>query len=266
MISSLTTPLPKPARPFIVLTAGCLVAALLSTAQIYLRQRLADQSPELGSLILLNLIAWAPWVPIASAVSILGRRFPLQRRTWWVHGAAALGASCAFLLYLALFRLVTQGLPVNPAAVWSAFAAEVGEFFLVCLLLYGAILATGPLLLQSSAEAPGGTTDGRDGARLEVRSRGVTRYIDATSIDWISAEGAYVGLHVDGTRRLLRGSMTEMADRLARSGFVRIHRSTIVNRERVVSHRPLAKGDAEVELRDGTVLRMSRRYRASFAD
>jgi hypothetical protein len=282
-----------PNRAWLHLANALLAAALLSALQIYLRQWFADEDPALLRLVVLNLVAWAPWLPLSAAALVLLRGYPLiggnQPRAVLVHGLSALAVSGLFLFYLSLFRLVTQGKAIDPGAVWTTFGLEAGEFFLVCLLLYAAIVAAGSLWLVSAggpAQSAGRSgqsgqsgQSGRSGQsepsanagssqepRLEIKSQGRIRYVDAGQIDWISSEGSYVGLHVAGKPLLLRASMKEMAERLGESGFVRIHRCAIVNRRRVVARRSRPRGDAEVELEDGTILRMSRRYRAEFVD
>ena len=79
--------------------------------------------------------------------------------------------------------------------------------------------------------------------------------------DWIEASGDYVSLHVDKKAWLVREAITMIAQRYAALGIVRIHRSTLVNLDRVTELRPLSNGEFTVVLRDGTELKMSRNYR-----
>jgi len=88
----------------------------------------------------------------------------------------------------------------------------------------------------------------------------VTRVAD---IDWIEADGDYVSVHAQGKTWLIRETIAAMELRLALSGFVRIHRSTLVNVERVRELRPRDKGEYIVVLHDGTELKLTRNYRAS---
>jgi hypothetical protein len=76
-------------------------------------------------------------------------------------------------------------------------------------------------------------------------------------LDWIAAAGNYVELHGCGRTLLHRASIGALEERLRGHGFVRIHRSTIVRRERIARVRP-----ADVLLSDGTSLRTGKRFRA----
>jgi two-component system LytT family response regulator len=100
--------------------------------------------------------------------------------------------------------------------------------------------------------------------RLLVRSGDGMKVISVDEIDWIEASGDYVSIHTGKKAWLLRGTIGEVAERYATQGIVRIHRSTLVNLDRVTELRPLAYGDLTVVLRDGTELKMSRHYREAF--
>jgi two-component system LytT family response regulator len=80
-------------------------------------------------------------------------------------------------------------------------------------------------------------------------------------IDWVGALGNYVSLHVGKKSLLLRETISAMEQRLVAHGFVRIHRSTIVNILRVTELRSLSNAEFSVGLADGTTLKLSRNYR-----
>ena len=82
-------------------------------------------------------------------------------------------------------------------------------------------------------------------------------------IDWIEADRDYVSVHVGGKTWLMRETIAAVELRLALSGFVRIHRSALVNAERVKELRPRDKGEYTVVLNNGTELKLTRNYRAS---
>ena len=82
-----------------------------------------------------------------------------------------------------------------------------------------------------------------------------------SEIDWIEAADYYACLHVGSKAHLLRRSIAELEQELDKSEFCRIHRSTIVNLDRVRGLKLNDDGEYEVLLNSGTNLRMSRRYR-----
>ena len=86
-------------------------------------------------------------------------------------------------------------------------------------------------------------------------------FVNFDDIDWIQAADQYVLVHVGAKEYLLRESLQRLAVRLPRDRFVRIHRSHLINITKVREVRRLRKGDAEVTLASGSLLRMSRRYR-----
>jgi len=97
--------------------------------------------------------------------------------------------------------------------------------------------------------------------RLAVKSAGQLLFIKVAEIDWIEAADYYACLHVGGKSHLLRRTIQDLEQELDPSAFCRIHRSTIVNLERVSGIVNGAEGESEVQLSTGTRLSLSRRYR-----
>ena len=97
--------------------------------------------------------------------------------------------------------------------------------------------------------------------RLVVKSGGRLFFLRTDEIDWIEAAGNYVRLHVGTTSHLLRETMNAIEGRLDAEKFFRIHRSRIVNMERIQEMQPWLNGEYAVVLRTGTRLTLSRGYR-----
>jgi two-component system LytT family response regulator len=97
--------------------------------------------------------------------------------------------------------------------------------------------------------------------RLMVKSAGRIYFVRIADIDWIEAAANYVRLHVGKQDHLLRDSLTALEKKLDPARFVRIHRSTIVNVERIRELQPVFHGDYVVILHDGTELPVSRSFR-----
>jgi two-component system LytT family response regulator len=92
-----------------------------------------------------------------------------------------------------------------------------------------------------------------EGERLQL--------IDSSSIDWLEADDNYVHVHTASRKYLLRRTLQDLLSQLGEQRFARIHKSAAVNIAAVSSLTPLFKGDYEVSLRNGVMLRLSRRYK-----
>jgi two-component system, LytTR family, response regulator len=100
----------------------------------------------------------------------------------------------------------------------------------------------------------------REAARFAVKRGFATQFVRTDDIDWIDAAANYVRLHVARTAFMLRATMTEAEDHLDARHFVRVHRSAIVNLDRVVKVEPFTHGEFVVVVADGSRLRTSRAH------
>lgn len=89
--------------------------------------------------------------------------------------------------------------------------------------------------------------------------------IAASDIEWLQAEGNYVGLHVNGHDYLLRSTLQGLLQQLDPAKFAQVHRSYAVNLDRVAEIEPLDGGDARLKMKDGSQVPCSRRYRDALA-
>jgi len=97
--------------------------------------------------------------------------------------------------------------------------------------------------------------------RLVIKSGGRVTLFNVRDIDWIEAEGDYVKIHVGKAWHLLRETMKRLEAQFDPARFVRIHRSTIVNVERIKELQPYFRGEYVVILQDGKSLKLSRGYK-----
>jgi DNA-binding LytR/AlgR family response regulator len=98
--------------------------------------------------------------------------------------------------------------------------------------------------------------------RIEVRDGARVSLIDPAAIGWVEAAGNYVEIHARDATHLVRGTLSGFEERLAEHGFVRIHRSRLINKARVSGFRPTPSGDLEITLDDGRIVGGSRRFRS----
>ncbi|HKK27825.1 MAG TPA: LytTR family DNA-binding domain-containing protein [Gemmatimonadota bacterium] len=115
--------------------------------------------------------------------------------------------------------------------------------------------------LAALLEREGGGSGAATGPRtLTVRKGDAIRFIDLDDVDWLESARNYVRVHAGGDAHLVRATLKGLARRLDASRFVRIHRSAVVNLDRVRELRALPGGDYAVSMSTGQELRASRTY------
>jgi two-component system LytT family response regulator len=126
--------------------------------------------------------------------------------------------------------------------------------------------AAGRQLASRLPDAPAPAPEARSGEqarrdRLVIKSSGRIYFVRIQDIDWCEASGNYVRLHIGQQTHLVRGTMSHLESQLDPAQFVRIHRSAIVNVERIQELRSSFNGEYLITLTDKTRLTLSRGYR-----
>lgn len=111
-----------------------------------------------------------------------------------------------------------------------------------------------------------GEAAGRDGSarHLLLKDGFDAAVVPVDDVDWIEADGNYVWVHTRRGRHMARRTLSGLEEILDADQFVRIHRSTIVNLDRVEKLTPGYGGSYLVLLKDGTELTLSRGFRDDF--
>ena len=99
--------------------------------------------------------------------------------------------------------------------------------------------------------------DDRPLDRLVIRNRGKVSFLKPSEIDWIEADGKHAQLHAGKETHVVRHTLTKLEQHLSKHGFVRVHRSAIVNVDRIKELEPWFHGEYVVILKDGTKLTSS---------
>jgi hypothetical protein len=208
------------------------------------------------------------------------RRFPLRRDTlrrnlpWHLAGTLLFcGAHVLVMMALrkAAYAAVGASYTVGPWA--SVFAYEYLKDVRSYVLILGAVFSYRLLLLRLQGEArvldapetAAGSAPAADSAarpeRFLVRKLRSEFLIAARDIEWLQAQGNYVGIHVNGHDYLLRSTLADFLGQLDPARFVQVHRSFAVNLDRIAEIEPLDSGDARLRMKDGSQVACSRRYR-----
>lgn len=246
---------------------------------------------------------WQPLVWEASSALAIGalipllllvaeRRFPVNLRTWRRHLPVHLGFTLVFcLLHVGgmvalrqgLYALAGQAYTVAdwPRMFFYEYLKDVRTYVMLLVAFWSYRLVL--MRLQGEARVldppeppPGaaGPTPGPDPVppappsrpeRFLVRKLRKEFLIAAADIEWLQAQGNYVGLHVNGHDYLLRSTLSEFLEQLDPARFTRVHRSYAVNLDRIAEIEPLDAGDAKLKMKDGTHVPCSRRYRDALA-
>lgn len=207
------------------------------------------------------------------------RRFPLELTRPW----PALPAHLLFTLPYSLVHVAGMywlrqaghalaGDDYHWANWWGEFGYEYLKDFrsyfslLALLYLYRFVLlrlqGQAAFVAEGQEEAPQVAT----ADRFLVKKLGREFLVRVEEIDWLEAAGNYVNLHVGSRIYPLRETMTAIEARLEGRGFARVHRSAIVNLDRVQEIVPFDSGDGEARLAGSVRIPVSRRYRKALRE
>ena len=219
---------------------------------------------------------------LVPAVIAFERRFPLHWGTLRRHVPLHLAATLVFcavhvVLMLGLRKAVHGALGESYPVIHLGrlFAYEYLKDIRTYALILIAVWSYRLLMMRLQGEArlldpiepPAGQAAAPPAAaparpeRFLVRKLRKEFLVAASDIEWLQAQGNYVGLRVRGHDYLLRSTLTEFLEQLDPARFVRVHRSYAVNLDQIAEIEPLEAGDARLRMKDGSQLPCSRRYR-----
>lgn len=130
------------------------------------------------------------------------------------------------------------------------------------VLTYAVIAATYWIFDYVAARRHAAATPASDD-RIEVRDGGAAVFLAPADIVLVEAAGNYVEFHTATRTHLVRGTLASWETRLVARGFVRVHRSRLINRTHISAIKPTPSGDVEITLDNGRAIPGSRRYRAA---
>ncbi len=222
-----------------------------------------------------------PWILELTSVSVLVLLVPLVARlerwmpftpeTWpralLVHALGSVVFSILHVAGMILLRKLAFALFLGQDYNFfdDAVSDSVYEYR-KDVLPYAAMLMVFSLVRgieEHRQEAEAARADASATGRLTLKCGGRTIWLDARSLEWARAAGNYVDLRANGRNHLARISLAALAQQLTEAGIdaVQVHRSCLVNRDKVVEITPSRDGDFRIRMADGEELRGSRRYR-----
>ena len=221
-----------------------------------------EGSSHIALALLLPLLLW------------FDRRFPFTTATWrrsaLAHAVFTVPWSLAHVTLMYWMRVAVFPL-LGGAYAWDDWPAEFAYEFLKDFRTYFFLLAVVYLyrfVLRRLQGEAGYLSEGEASAdaanvvdRFLIKKLGSEFLVRVEEIDWIESSGNYVNLHVGKRVYPLRETMIGITERLQPQGFRRVHRSAIVNLDRVAEITPFDSGDGEARLESEVVVPISRRYR-----
>lgn len=241
-------------RPALFVPGFWLAVGIGGGLSQFLASRVAGTGAGLIDMVSGPVIAALLWIPITWCAAQLARRWPLRSPPLLlVHLVFA--AASSLVLNLA-FQTVSWIAP-GTAASWDRVLPDALRFLPFNMGAWLAVVLITPWWLRGPREPPPATPrtiDAKVGGRL-------TR-IPTENVAWIEARGDYAKVHATDGEYLISERMADLSRDLRACGFIRIHRSAIVNVGRVRALQHLSHGDYEARLDDGTALRVARSRRA----
>jgi hypothetical protein len=260
-------------RLVIALAAVATVAGL--TVQEYFARRWGDRGPVgFDTMLFAQAIGATLWIALTpTVIAPLTRRFSLdadrRSRSLAVHAAAALILSAVHMLGVAiLFSSYYFGW--SPAAIRDVFRDRMHTGYAWSAFIY--LLIVGALHLRrlrsleiEEPAAPVDTpTSERFLRRILVKVDGRIGVVPVEQVDWLEAADNNVVVHAGSAKHTVRTTLSGLAERLDPGTFVRVHRSAVVNVERVKEVQPWFHGELVLLLEDATRLTIGRTYRDRF--
>jgi hypothetical protein len=256
--------------------AGAVIGAAANSATVLMDVRRAglavaswepvvwEWSSHLVSLALVPALVW------------FTRRVPMHLDTWRRSLPALLVGSVVWsLLHVAGMVLLRKLAYATQGEVYDfgSWPREFGYEYLKDVRGYAGVVVTIEAYrwflrrLQGEASvlaAPDDVAPVEPAGRPErflVRKLGKEFLVAAADVEWLQASSNYVNLHMRGRDYPLRTTMAVIETQLDPARFVRVHRSYIVNLDRIAQIEPLDTGDARIVMDDGAIVPCSRRYR-----
>jgi|SRR5688572_7657330 len=240
--------------PWICVVAFAATAlALLTTAQEGIALAYAGLTVPWTGLLKARLVDWYACALFVPVLAWLARRYPIRPGLWQRH----------------LPILLLAGVPIAVAkealfvAIGNQFRPGVFDLAVILsedlsyeVMTAWALLAIAHTIVPMRREAP----PRRVSDSLFVRTRSGIEEVRVSDIEYVDAQGNYARLVTPQGRYLLRETMTRLEGRLGRE-FVRVHRSVIVRRDRIVRVEPATGGGYWIRLASGARLRSGRSYR-----
>ena len=239
--------------------------ALIVLAQNYYKHS-GSEAYSVGLSLAYNLIIYASFAffisPIIRITDWIAQSKLSKPARFGLHVLISLGL---VLLHMVLCNLFLYAIGLTSTAIFPRFITKyLTNVVHVHLLVYWAVLAFksfGKDEQEKPIESVNEQSKPEYWTRFEVNQKGRTIYLSFDEVFWIEAEDHYQKLHTAQGCHLIKASMKHLVAVLPPDQFQRVHRSSIVNLDKVIARSRMASGKShQLELSDGTLLKLSAAY------
>lgn len=252
-------------RPWAFIALVSLVVVAVNASSDFLEMRRAGLDFLWWEPLLWEVTSAIVIVAMAPLIGLAMRRWPPTRDNLIRPGLIHFGLTIPFAIVH-----VTGIFATREAIYWLA-NAHYGFFdegvpavlfyeWRKDVLTYAVIAATYWVFDYIAARTPLPERDANDD-RIEIRDGATAVFLAPADILFVEAAGNYVEFHTAARTHLVRATLAAWESRLTARGFVRVHRSRLVNRFNIETLKPTPSGDVEISLKDGRTIAGSRRYR-----
>ncbi len=257
--------------------------AIITSLQVYFSGTAEKFGISYQTLLLLHLSSWYLWAILSPVIYFLAVKFPLSKTKWLKSIVINIFSSLIIAFVHIFLENITNAIFEGAALFDERFNKNLINIALFSihkdiLVYWLLLLASHAYLYFINYKSERSNNEGlrKDINQLEakveefelngkgrlkkiaIKNKGRTIYLKIENIDWIEAADYYIEINVSGKKYLLRESLNNIEKQLDKNKFYRIHRSHIINVEKIKELEHLNKGDYLVTLYEGTQLKMSR--------
>lgn len=252
-------------RPWFFVLFVALVVVAVNASSDFLEMRRAGLDFHWWEPLLWEITSAIVIVAMAPLIGWAVRRWPPTRDNLIRPGLIHFGLTVPFaILHVIGIFAMRESIYWLADAHYGFFDEGVGAVFFYewrkDVLTYAIIAAT-YWIFQYIADRRQASVARPTDDRIEIRDGATAVFLAPADILLVEAAGNYVEFHTSARTHLARATLAAWEARLTARGFVRVHRSRLVNRASIAAIKPTPSGDVEITLSDGRTIAGSRRYR-----
>jgi two-component system, LytTR family, response regulator LytT len=246
----------------------CLVLFMISNVVLDYFYTLFQKSSFYISESVLFSSYWLLFIPI---VSLLLKSIGKTEKSTLNLSLTSAAVMLHLIIYPALIWILSKTFYNHTFPYWQTFNFGISAYFIKTVIIYGCCLATYTILDNKNSQQPNnhqnneGTSKQNFIKTIVVSDNNSKKLVLALNeVFYFSANPPYVNIHHLHKKYLYTETLKSLEDQLNDKEFVRIHKSHIVNLNKIVSIQSRQNGDYDVTLSDDTILRVSRNYATRF--